>query len=389
MNRSRLGLTTGLPLRLRSLWPGWRPSPGGWRWTPRSLAGLGLAITAVLVLATALMREVPAPPGAGGLSASVPPKAGEGAPGAEPSQRAADFGAGAAGVSAARDSAASAGAALAPGQAASGQGTLPSVDRLIVKTGSLSLRVADLADAIQQAGQVVTSIPGAYVAASSTSYRAEPGVGAPADAPVARSDVAMPQILPPRPGPGQSATLTIKVPAADFDQAMSRLRGLGTPVQEQVSTQEVTEEFVDLEAQVRNLEAVEQQYVRFMERAQRIEEILPLQQRLTEVRSQIERLRGRMNLLQRRADQATITLTLALPAASDAPWLGPEPRPVRTLRLALVNLGRALQVVLDLLIYVAVYVLPFLPLAVAAYWWRRSRRPAGPAAPAAPATPPS
>jgi hypothetical protein len=248
---------------------------------------------------------------------------------------------------------------------------------MIVKSGSLVLQVTDLGDGMRRVGGVVAGIPGAYVAASSTSYRGDPAPPVPQPVP----------IDPQRPPAGQSASLTLKVPAGDFDAAMDSLRALGTPLQEQVSTQEVTEEYVDLEAQTRSLEAVEAQYLRLLEKAQRIEEILPLQQRVTEVRTQIDRLRGRMNLLQRRADLSTITVSLTLPGRPGDPFAGPEPRPLRTLRLALSGLGAALVGLLDAAIYLTVYLLPVLLVGGAIYWWRRSRRQGPPASDsAAPAT---
>jgi hypothetical protein len=259
---------------------------------------------------------------------------------------------------------------------------LPATDRMIVKSGSLVLQVTDLADGMRRVGGVVAGIPGAYVAASSTSYRGDPAPPGPPPVPI---DPLRPD--PQRPLGGQSASLTLKVPAGDFDAAMERLRALGTPVQEQVSTQEVTEEYVDLEAQARSLEAVEAQYLRLLEKAQRVEEILPLQQRVTEVRTQIDRLRGRMNLLQRRADLSTITVSLTLPGRPGDPFAGPEPRPLRTLRLALSGLGGALVGLLDAAIYLTVYLLPVLLVGGAFYWWRRSRRQGPPAPdPAASAT---
>ncbi|HVG97668.1 MAG TPA: DUF4349 domain-containing protein, partial [Chloroflexota bacterium] len=248
---------------------------------------------------------------------------------------------------------------------------LPTSDRMVVKTGSLSLQVADLGEGTRRVSEVVAAIPGAYVAASSTSYRSDqpaepPAPGRPPGA-----------IAPPRPVPaGQAANLTLKVPAADFDAAMDRLRALGTPLSEQVSTQEVTEEYVDLDAQVRSLEAVEAQYLRLLERAQRIEEILPLQQRVTEVRTQIDRLKGRMNLLQRRADLSTVSVNLTLPARAGDPFGAGEPRPVRTLRLALAGLGASLVGLLDVAIYLLVYLLPLAVVAGAFFFWRRGRRPA-------------
>jgi len=191
---------------------------------------------------------------------------------------------------------------------------------------------------------------------------------APAGVSVAREVVAPKPV--PVPQPATMATLTLKIPVDSFDQAMLRLRELGSPLSEQVSTQEVTEEHVDLEAQVRNLEATEQQYLRFLERAQRIEEILPIQQRLTDVRGQIERLRGRMTLLQRRSDVSTITVSLIVPAARGAATAA-EPRAIRTLREAWGQVAVALQGALDVLIYVGVYALPIAPIVAAVVWWRR------------------
>ena len=278
----------------------------------------------------------------------------------------------------------SAGAA-APAQQAGGAGAtlppLPMSERMIVKTGSLTLQVADLTPAMQRVNAIIAGVPGAYVAASSTSYRAgaeQPGVpGVPGVMPRDPG----PGILPPRPipAPGQSASLTLKVPSDSFGEVMTRLRETGSPVSEQVSTQEVTEEFVDLEAQVRNLESTEQQYIRLLERAQRIEEILPIQQRITDVRGQIERLRGRMNLLQRRSDVSTITLTLLLPGSGVA-GAPDEPRVITTLRYAFSQLGAVMLGFLDVAIYLGVYALPLLPIALFAWWWRgRRSRPATPA----------
>lgn len=269
------------------------------------------------------------------------------------------------------------------GASASGAVTLPplppTADRLIVKSGSISLQVADLAEGMRRVGEIVAAVPGAYVGASSTTYRG--GVVAPGAEAIPPVSPAPPR---PTPAPGQSATLLIRVPAADFGPTLERLRSLGTPLQEQVSTQEVTEEYVDLEAQVRNLETLEQQYLRLLERAQRVEEIIPLQQRAVEVRTQIDRLRGRLNLLQRRADLSTISVSLLLPSRAGEPGAVAEPRPVRTLRLAVGQLALFLQALLDLAIYIGVLLIPFVPLALGVYWWRRGRRPAPPASQVAP-----
>ncbi len=278
-----------------------------------------------------------------------------------------------------------AGSAARPPATAQGQAAMPlpdaaSVDRMIVKTGALTVQVRDLAAAVAQVDGIVAAIPGAYVAASTTSYRASstPPAGTSASGAPVPAGGASRQVLPIPPGPtppaGSSALLVLKVPAESFSDAVQRLRDLGMPLYESLGTQEVTEEYVDLDAQVRNLEATEQQYLSLLGRAQKIDEILQIQQRLTDVQGQIERLKGRMQLLQRRSAMATISLTLVLPAAGTQP--AGEARALRTLRAAWAALLAVLERVLDLAIYVAVFALPLLPLGAATvWWWRRSRRP--------------
>jgi|GEM_PF-2034849 len=258
-----------------------------------------------------------------------------------------------------------------------------SVDRLIVKTGVMTVQVSDLAGAMAQIDGIVAAIPGAYIASATTSYHASVAPAAPpagagkAGAPAAPAVAAARQVLPVPPGPtppaGSGALLVLKVPAESFNDAVQHLRDLGTPLYESLGTQEVTEEYVDLAAQVRNLEATEQQYLSLLGRAQRIDEILQIQQRLTDVQGQIERLKGRLQLLQRRSAMATISLTLVLPSAGTQ--VAGEARAMRTLRAAWAALLAVLERALDLVIYVAVFALPLLPLAAGLWWWRRSRRP--------------
>ena len=98
-----------------------------------------------------------------------------------------------------------------------------------------------------------------------------------------------------------------------------------------------------------------------------------MQQRITDVRTQIDRLRGRMNLLQRRADLSTLTVTLVPPAQRSDTQPATAPRPLQTLQAAWSHLGTLLQALLDVLIYVGVYTLPLVPFAAGYWWWRSTR----------------
>lgn len=91
----------------------------------------------------------------------------------------------------------------------------------------------------------------------------------------------------------KSANVTIKVPADKFDETMEALKELAVEVErENESARDVTEEFVDLEARLSNLEAQEEQYLEILKRAYTIEDILSVTNRLNSVRQQIEQLEG-------------------------------------------------------------------------------------------------
>jgi len=84
----------------------------------------------------------------------------------------------------------------------------------------------------------------------------------------------------------------------------------------------VNEEYVDLDSNLRNLQASETAILKLMDRATQIQDVLSLQRELTNVRAQIERIQGRKTYLERRTDMATITVSLRLPAAPAAQPLG-------------------------------------------------------------------
>ena len=111
----------------------------------------------------------------------------------------------------------------------------------------------------------------------------------------------------------RSATLTIRVPAQNYDSLLASLRtmnGVGV-VTEGSNSNEVTEQYIDLQSNQRNLERTEQQYLELLKQAKSIQEVLTVQDRLTSVRSQIEQIQGRLKVLDQRIDFATINLTIS------------------------------------------------------------------------------
>lgn len=109
----------------------------------------------------------------------------------------------------------------------------------------------------------------------------------------------------------QSATLTLRVPANRFGDALIALRDLGGDViSEATREQDVTSQIVDLEARIANLEASEASYRLLLERAERIDDVLAVQARLDEVRGQIEQLKAQLENVAGQADLSTLTVTL-------------------------------------------------------------------------------
>jgi Domain of unknown function (DUF4349) len=171
--------------------------------------------------------------------------------------------------------------------------------RKVVRNGALDLEVESVADSYDRVSTLATSL-GGYVSESSF-------VGA---------------------GDSRSARLVIRVPADRYEQALASLRGIAKDARSISSNaQDVTGEVTDLDAALRNLRAVEAQYIALLAQAHAIPDILQVQERLTAVRADIERTEGRLALLGRLTDLATITVQLApvpvIPAQVDHSAKGP------------------------------------------------------------------
>lgn len=202
-------------------------------------------------------------------------------------------------------------------------------DQRIIKTGEMGLEVDNVASALAQVRSVAAEL-GGYIGGSQAGTLE------------------------------QSATLTLRVPAVHFDEALSRLRELGgTVVNESTREQDVTSQVVDLEARITNLQASEASYRALAERAERVEDVLAVQTRLDDVRGQIEQLRAQLENVSDQADLSTLTVTLipkAAPVQAQAEGWDPGARLAEAVA-ALVGIG---QGVLSALIWLAVVVLPIL-----------------------------
>jgi hypothetical protein len=108
----------------------------------------------------------------------------------------------------------------------------------------------------------------------------------------------------------KSGELTIRVPATGFDRAMNDLRGLGSVEGQSISGQDVTAQFVDLDARLRTWQAQEAVLLRLMRRATSIESTLRVQNQLQDVQFRIEQIKGQLRLLENQTSLATIDVSL-------------------------------------------------------------------------------
>ena len=208
-----------------------------------------------------------------------------------------------------------------------GDGVGDIADRRIIKTGEVTIEVADIAASLGRVRALAVEL-GGYVGGSFLG---------------ARDDY---------------ATLTLRIPADRFDEALARLRQFdGEVLTEATREEDVTSAIVDLEARLRNLNASEEQYLELLERTGTVEEILAVQIRLDEVRGQIEQLEAQVKDLSEMADLATLTVSLVPSSLQQATntW-----DPGKTISEAITALVQTGQGVVNGAIWFAIVWLPVL-----------------------------
>jgi len=105
--------------------------------------------------------------------------------------------------------------------------------------------------------------------------------------------------------------MAVRVPADRFSETLEEIRKTASRVvTENVKGQDVTEEFIDIEAQVKAKKALEQQFMEIMRRANSVEDALDVQRQLADVRGEIERVEGRKRFLENQSTLSTIKIRL-------------------------------------------------------------------------------
>ena len=108
--------------------------------------------------------------------------------------------------------------------------------------------------------------------------------------------------------------LVVRIPENQFGVVLDKVRGLANNRnEEKVTGQDVTEEFIDLEARIKTQRALEAQFLQIMKQAGNIEDALTVQRQIAEVRTEIEKLEGRKRFLENRSSLSTITVNILAP----------------------------------------------------------------------------
>jgi len=232
-------------------------------------------------------------------------------------------------------------------------------DRMIIYTVEMELIVKDTAETMVQIESLATEM-GGFVS-DSNSWKDE----------------------------GQlRARVTLRVSADRLDEALAQIRGLAMDVEsESRDSDDVTEQFTDLDAQLRNLRATEGELLELLKTRQETtgdtEAILEVHRYLTDIRGQIEQIQGRMNYLSNLSAMATIRIGL-MPDALVQPLVLGKWQPQGTARQAIRSLISSLEFLVDALIWILLFVVPvlvvillplFLILRAILKWRRKRRRP--------------
>jgi hypothetical protein len=236
-------------------------------------------------------------------------------------------------------------------------------NRKIIKNADLRLQVKETNVAMNRATQIIADL-GGYLISSRVWYQDYYGNNL------------------------MYATITFGIPVEQFEHTLTRMRELSISVlDENSSGQDVTDQYVDLQSQLTNLEATRARIQEFLNDAKTVDEALRINQELANIEAQIEQIKGQMNYISDRSAFSTITanfepeypILTPTPTSTPYPTATPIPwKPGDTYKDAKNTVTVAYQGIANFLIWVGVVILPlFLPPALILWvlWKLLNRKP--------------
>ena len=236
-----------------------------------------------------------------------------------------------------------------------------SVERIVIKNGSMTIVVADPPQSMDVISQMAQEMGGFVVSANLYKEQLSGGIEVP------------------------RASITIRVPAERMDEAIRRIREQSDqdPLNENVNSQDVTSDYVDLQSRLKNLEAAEAELTEIMEEAQKTEDVLAVYNQLVSIREQIEVIKGQIKYYDESAALSAISVELIADEAVQPIEIGGW-QPQGVLKNALETLIRSMQFLVNALIWIVIYVLPVViilflifvlpPLLLIRAWKKRKQR---------------
>ncbi len=232
------------------------------------------------------------------------------------------------------------------------------IDRLVIKNGDLSIAVEDPETKLS-AVMTMAEEMGGFVVSSSHYFR------------TLESGAEVPQ-----------ADVTIRIPAERFDEVLTLIKeGVGQVLSESVSGEDVTQQYVDLQSRLTNLEAAEAELQRIMEEATDTEDVLNVYNQLIYIREQIEVIKGQINYFEQSAAFSAVHVSIIADAAVQPLTIGGwEPGGVA--KDAIQALINTLKAIADAAIWIVLYILPtvliiFIPLRLIWAGYKRLRKRGG------------
>lgn len=234
-------------------------------------------------------------------------------------------------------------------------------NRMIIKNADLRLMVENTDVAIDRSTQIIGDA-GGYIVSSRVWYQDYYGNNL------------------------KYASITIGIPVDEFENVLSRLRKLALEVvDENAAGSDVTDQYVDLQSQLVNLEATRARIQEFLQDAKTVDEALRINQELANIEGQIEQIKGQMNYLNDRSAFSTITVNIEpqfpiltpTPTVTPAPTATPIPwNPGETFGEAKSTVTVLYQGIADFMIWFGIVILPiFLPPALLLWvFWRWMNR---------------
>jgi hypothetical protein len=216
-------------------------------------------------------------------------------------------------------------------------------ERMIVRNGEMQLVVEDISQTIEDITDMALAF-GGYVVSSYVSGEEEEMRG----------------------------WITFRVSDDKFETALAQLRDMAVRVEsEQTYSQDVTEEYIDLQARLENAQATEQQYLALLDKAEEIEDILSIYNYLSRTRSEIEQLQGRIQYL----EQTTSTSLISVSLEPEEAVVGDGWNALGVLKAAARGLVTAGKVLGTIVIWVLIFI-PIWGTILGIILWRRHKRKA-------------